>query len=251
MSPTRQRETRHSRRANVSTGTAENARFAPPPPARGDAIQVLVRPIAEGVEPPPWMAQWLDGDERARAARFTNDTDRWRFVEAHALLRHVLASHLGTEPASIAFELSDHGKPEHVGPASTHAVSFNLSHTAGMVVLALAGDGRRIGVDVERSGPRADALNIARSRFTQRESAYIEALSRSERADAFVRLWTRKEALHKADGRGLSLPLNTFDVLDDRCGDWLVTDLALRTGHLGAVAYEARDGPLAIETHVV
>jgi 4'-phosphopantetheinyl transferase len=207
--------------------------------------------VAEGRAPPPGIEQCLSDDERARAARLVKDSDRWRFIEAHALLRFVLGHHLDIEPSSIEFVLSPHGKPRQSCPASARGVAFNLSHTVGMIVVALAGDGQRVGVDVEKCGSRVAALEIASSHFSPRESAYLDALPPAAQADAFRQLWTRKEALHKADGRGLSLPLDTFNTLDDRCGDWIVTDLALQAGHVGAVAYVADAGPLAIETHLL
>jgi 4'-phosphopantetheinyl transferase len=207
--------------------------------------------VAEGRAPPPGIERWLSDDERARAARFVKDSDRWRFIEAHALLRFVLGHHLDTGPSSIEFVLSPHGKPRQSCPASARGVAFNLSHTVGMIVVALAGDGQRVGIDVEKCGPSVDALEIASSHFSPQESAYLDALPPAARADAFRQLWTRKEALHKADGRGLSLPLDTFNTLDDRCGDWIVTDLALQAGHVGAVACMAHAKPLAIETHLL
>ena len=251
MSQTQQRRFERHGPSIALAGAPEHGWFGTPPPIRVDAVQVLVRPVAEGRAPPPGIEQWLSDDERARAARFVKDSDRWRFIEAHALLRFVLGHHLDIEPSSIEFVLSPHGKPRQSCPASARGVAFNLSHTVGMIVVALAGDGQRVGVDVEKCGPSVDALEIASSHFSPQESAYLDALPPAARADAFRQLWTRKEALHKADGRGLSLPLDTFNTLDDRCGDWIVTDLALQAGHVGAVACMAHAKPLAIETHLL
>ena len=251
MSQTQHRRFERHGPSIALAGAPEHGWFGTPPPIRVDAVQVLVRPVAEGRAPPPGIERWLSDDERARAARFVKDSDRWRFIEAHALLRFVLGHHLDTGPSSIEFVLSPHGKPRQSCPASARGVAFNLSHTAGMIVVALAGDGQRVGVDVEKCGSRVAALEIASSHFSPQESAYLDALPPASQADAFRQLWTRKEALHKADGRGLSLPLDTFNTLDDRCGDWIVTDLALQAGFVGAVACMAHAKPLAIETHLL
>ncbi len=251
MSQTQQRRFERHGPSIALAGAPEHGWFGTPPPIRVDAVQVLVRPVAEGRAPPPGIARWLSTDERARAARFVKDSDRWRFIEAHALLRFALGHHLDTGPSSIEFVLSPHGKPRQSCPVSARGVAFNLSHTVGMIVVALAGDGQRVGVDVEKCGSSVDALEIASSHFSPQESAYLDALPPTARADAFRQLWTRKEALHKADGRGLSLPLDTFNTLDDRCGDWIVTDLVLQAGHVGAVACMAHGKPLAIETHLL
>jgi 4'-phosphopantetheinyl transferase len=251
MSQTRRSKAGRCRPSNELAGASEQGWFATPPPTRVDALQVLVRPVVEGRAPPPGIERWLSDDEQARAARFVKDTDRWRFIEARALLRFVLGARLDIDPSAIAFVLSPYGKPRPLHPASGRGVAFNLSHTVGMIVVALAGDGQRVGVDVEKCGSRVDAPAIASARFSAQESAYLDALPAAAQADAFRQLWTRKEALHKADGRGLSLPLDTFNTLDDRCGGWLVRDLALQAGHVGAVACEARPKPLAIEMHLI
>ena len=249
-------QTQHSRLGRLRSsiglaGAPEHGWFGTPPPTRVDAVQVLVRPVVEGRAPPPGIEHWLSDDEHARAARLVKDPDRWRFIEARALLRFVLGHHLDIDPGSVAFVLSPDGKPQHSCPASTRGIAFNISHTIGMIVVALAGDGQRVGVDVEKCGSQVDALGIASSHFSPRESAYIDALPPAEQADAFRQLWTRKEALHKADGRGLSLPLDTFETLDNRCGAWVVTDLELQAGYVGAVAYAAHPRPLAIEMHLL
>ena len=71
---------------------------------------------------------------------------------------------------------------------------------------------RAIGVDVEASRPLPDALRIARSHFAPDEAASLEALPLDMREAAFFGLWTRKEAVVKALGVGLSQPLASFSV---------------------------------------
>ncbi len=249
-------QTQHARSQRLGpsiqlSGPLGQGWFGTPPPIPVDAVQVLIRPVVEGRAPPPGVERWLSDDERARAARFVKDADGWRFIEAHALLRFLLGHHLGMQPARVEFVLSPHGKPRQSCPASARVLAFNLSHTVGLLAVALAGAGQRVGVDVEKCGSRVDALEIARTHFSPRESAYLNELPGAAQADAFRQLWTRKEALHKADGRGLSLPLDTFNTLDPCCGGWVVTDLALPAGHVGAVACMARGEPLAIDTHLL
>jgi 4'-phosphopantetheinyl transferase len=239
------------RSSSELAAASEQGWFATPPPMRVDAVQVLVRPVVECRAPSPGIARWLSDDEQARAARFMKDTDRWRFIEARALLRFVLGQQLDIDPSAIAFVLSSYGKPRQSRPASARGLAFNLSHTVGMIVIALAGEGQRVGVDVEKCGSSVNALDIASTRFCAQESAYIDALPRAAQADAFRQLWTRKEAIHKADGRGLSLALDTFNTLDDHCGAWVVRNLELQPGHVGAVAWQAQPKPLAIEMHLL
>ncbi len=89
-------------------------------------------------------------------------------------------------------------------------MSFNLSHSDGWALLAFTRD-RRIGVDVERVRPLSDR-GIARRFFAPGETAALEASPPDERPSAFFACWTRKEAVAKAVGRGLTLPLDDFEV---------------------------------------
>lgn len=209
-------------------------------------VQVQVRPVGATVTPAR-LAQWLSDEERARAGRFLRETDRCGFIEVHALLRLELGDRLGVSPRAIRFVASRHGKPEIAHPYP-RGVTFNLSHAEGMIALALSRH-RRVGVDVERR-ERTAPIELA-ERFLPREVAHIATTPADRRADAFLRLWTRKEAVHKADGRGLALPLNTFDVLDDRCGPWAISDLVLPPGYVGAVAWETDSDSTPVEIHSI
>lgn len=71
---------------------------------------------------------------------------------------------------------------------------------------------REVGVHVERIRGDQDHEQIAAQFLSGRETAAIRALPQAERAEAFFRCWTRKEALVKATGKGLSVPLGQFDV---------------------------------------
>jgi 4'-phosphopantetheinyl transferase len=57
-----------------------------------------------------------------------------------------------------------------------------------------------------------DWQEIARSHFALREIAALHGFDESDRQNAFFRCWTRKEAFLKANGRGLSMPLDSFTV---------------------------------------
>lgn len=88
------------------------------------------------------------------------------------------------------------------------SLDFNISHTSGMVVCAATVDGR-VGIDVEKIKP-VD-LSDYRRVFTTKEYEYI---SQSQHSIArFYELWTKKEAVMKADGRGFGLDPQHIDAL--------------------------------------
>ena len=161
--------------------------------------------------PPPGTGDpaWLSLEETARAARFLRRADRDRFIRSHQALRYVLGLHLGRHPRDSAFRTGAHGKPELDDPAAGH-LPFNLSHSANHALIGIGA--AAIGVDVEAERPITDALAIARAHFHPGEVADLTRLSGSARLRAFFACWTRKEAVVKALGLGLSLPLDRFRV---------------------------------------
>lgn len=151
----------------------------------------------------------LDATERARAARFRFERDRQRYLQRHAFARRVLARYQGCDPSRIGFAYGRHGKPTIDG--SRH-VSFNLSHDDGLAVLVV-GDGRAVGIDVERSRTIPRVEELAAGLFARDEAEALRSAEPAARSTLFLTLWTRKEAVAKAMGVGLSLPPAGFSVL--------------------------------------
>jgi 4'-phosphopantetheinyl transferase len=162
--------------------------------------------------------------ERARALRF--EPDRRRFVASHAFARVVLGRYLGVEPGAVSFETGRHGKPA-VG-CTGEPIEWNMSHSGSVAVVVVA-RGAEVGVDVEevRPVPRVDA--VARLVCTRTERSALRRVRPPERSKAFLQLWTRKEALAKATGVGLS-GLTRTDA------GFQLTDLRGIAGYVGAVA---------------
>ena len=173
-----------------------------------DATVVVV---ALRLDPPRLerCAALLDAGEAARADRFLRGEDRARFIASHAALRVVLGRALSTDPAGVAFRAETTGRPALALPSG--GLDFNLSHSGDRALIGLARDAR-IGVDVEVRRPLPDALRIARAHFAPGETRALAALPPETREAAFFDLWTRKEAVVKALGAGLSLPLAAFQV---------------------------------------
>ena len=200
----------------------------------------------------------LSVDESARAAQFHFPRDRQRFVAARGLLRTILAGYLATNPSSLNFSYSKRGKPS-LGPAHAGSkVTFNISHSGGVALLAFT-RGREIGVDVEQVRRDFDLEAIARRFFSAHEQNQLAALPADEKGEAFFRCWTRKEAYIKATGDGLSLPLNQFDVSlaageknalratrpdATEAGQWLLEDVPGGSGYVAALCVRGQDWKL-------
>ena len=150
------------------------------------------------------FSEILAPDERQRAARFQFDRDRDRFIVGRALLRTILAGYLGTDPAQLVFDYGPHGKPA-LGPGQNpDQVRFNLSHSGGLFVYAMA-RAREVGLDIELIRPVENQEAIARRYFTPAEAAALNAHFPPDSQRLFFTTWTRREALAKGLGLGLGL----------------------------------------------
>ncbi len=157
------------------------------------------------------LALLLSPDEKARAARFHSAAHACRFVAAHARLRQQLAALLSVEPGEIRFAAGPHGKPGLAAEFAETGLEFNLSHSGPMALIGWAWR-RAIGVDIELWRRTSDEAALVRRYFSACEIAAYEALEPEQRLHSFFDCWTRKEAYVKAVGRGLGLPLDSFDV---------------------------------------
>lgn len=152
----------------------------------------------------------LDEDEKARLVRFVHARNRIEFAAAHGLTRLVLGQVLSVPPASLAFVEGANGKPSAQRDGQPAPVSFNLSHAAGMVGVAVFEQPDvSVGFDLERFDRRIE-LELADRYFRPEEVDWLASLAPAERSRGFLRLWTLKEALIKATGEGLSRELDSF-----------------------------------------
>ncbi len=183
------------------------------PPLEAGAVQVWWLDLAEPRFVPA-LTSLLSPAELARAERTKAGAPREEFIAARGALRLLLAAATAQAPQQVAFEIGEQGKPMLAG----RGVDFNVSHAGGCALLAISRAGS-VGVDVEpcqRTSLGIDeAMELARANFHQDEIAAVDAeATDAQRLAMFYRCWTRKEAVVKADGRGLYVPLADFCVLD-------------------------------------
>ncbi len=207
----------------------------------------------DAAEPGPELAI-LSEDERARAARFVRARDRRRFARCRAALREILGR-LRDEPASsLRFRAAAVGKPGlDDGPGDHHpALRFNVSHSSHLALIAVC-IGREVGVDIERIRPISEAVRIVESFFTAAEFAEFTAIAEDARLMAFHRGWTRKEAVLKGFGTGISglsarhetgfgstalTPRFTPASPSPRVDRWMLWEAAPRPGFVAALAVD-------------
>ena len=153
----------------------------------------------------------LEDDEIHRADRFHFEKDRRAFAVSRGFLRHVLGRYLEMKPEALRFSYGPYGKPALDGQHKTGPLRFNMSHSRAVALVAVT-EAREIGVDVEYIRADFASDDIARRFFSPSEVEAFNALPNDQQVAGFFRCWTRKEAYIKAIGRGLSQPLDGFDV---------------------------------------
>jgi 4'-phosphopantetheinyl transferase len=201
----------------------------------------------------------LSISEWRRAQAFRSERDRHRFIARRAVLRQLLGRYLALEPAKIEIDEGSGRKPAIAGSHRKRGatgvspdIRFNCSHSDGMALLAFAGD-LPVGVDLERVRPMPDAEDVARRFFSPQEYRVFMKVPPEDRLAAFYECWTAKEALIKALGHGLAMPLDSFTVsfspdqpaqlvhLDtSEPGDWTLMRLRPSAGFSAALALSAR-----------
>lgn len=139
-----------------------------------------------------------------RLIRYRNLSDRKNGIYGDILVRILLSQHCGIPFEEVVVKTGTNGKPFMLNLPS---FEFNISHTAGALVVALAED--PIGIDVEKV--RAVDISIAKRFFSQQELTFVMQAD-GDQNRRFFDIWTKKEALIKCSGQGLSVDLRLADV---------------------------------------
>lgn len=151
----------------------------------------------------------LDPTERTRYDSYRRVEDRRRFLTGRVLAKTVAAEHLGVSPAEIHFDATCTGCGKQHGPVRVPDAELELSvsHSGERVGVA-ATSGAAVGLDVEAIGRNIEDSLIAYA-LNDTELATLPE-EEDARAEGFFTYWTRKEAVMKATGRGLRIPLRSL-----------------------------------------
>jgi 4'-phosphopantetheinyl transferase len=196
--------------------------------------------------PPSALPQAL-GDNEIHLWFFPQWEESTRAAAESPGVRTLLAAHLDCTPCDLRIARDEHGKPHLDGP---QRLEFNLSHSAGAL---LVGVSRRqpLGVDLEMPRRTRPVLDLARRYFDPAEVAALASVPEAMRQTAFLRLWSCKEAVLKALGRGIAFGLHRIVFALDGAGSvttlqhidgkpaeaWHVVRLCPLGDAIGAVAW--------------
>jgi 4'-phosphopantetheinyl transferase len=157
---------------------------------------------------------WLTADERKRADGFHFEADRRRFAVTRTVLRTLLGRYLAAEPADLRFEYSAFGKPSLTPRQNRRGIRFNVAHSGDCSLLAF-GLSTHLGVDVEDLQVERNIGSLAPTVLSPLEYRSFLELPHAQRKRAFCEAWTRKEAVVKALGGGLSIPVDNLAVVGE------------------------------------
>ena len=222
------------------------------PVPEGAEIVCIGVSLEEGPDAWRWAALPFTTDaEQRQAQRFLHPIDGVRHLVGRGLARWVMRGIVGNVVGD--FTITPHGKPVCAGAGT----DFSISHSGNLVWVAFAGRGH-VGIDVEQARESRDLLHLA-SMLHRTEYAALQQCSPAELAPAFYRCWVRKEAVLKARGTGLALPLDRFCVSTDGRGvgwlesmescvvpDWFTSDIPVPLGYHCSVAADFRASGLRV-----
>lgn len=191
-----------------------------------------------------YSAYFLDDDERSRAQRFRFRDDHDLFVIGRYFTKIMLAYYTDSSPENVKILTDSFGKP-----TCEVNLYFNISHSNDQLLLGFSNS--EIGVDIEKIDLEVDVKRIGKRHFSKIEFQKMMNCNDDQRAEAFFEIWTKKEALIKGLGKGLSMPLQNFNVTslngkvlweqskEKDYGNWYVQNLETKKGFKSALATQS------------
>ena len=150
-----------------------------------------------------FFAPIVTDERRIKTKKYVRYADQARCIFAEVLLRYILWNHYGFPINKIHIKLNEYGKPLLFGYDN---IFFNISHSGDWILCGVSDF--PVGLDVE--GGADGHLEIADRFFSKEEYSYIKSQGLMEQINAFYKIWTLKESYIKCVGKGLSIPLDSF-----------------------------------------
>jgi 4'-phosphopantetheinyl transferase len=155
-------------------------------------------------------AHVLSLEEKARTHHFSLLEDKSKFIFSHVVLRLILSNYTGLSPEGIDLYENQYGKPY----IRSGEFYFNISHAKEKLAIAISKT--EIGIDLEYIDAELNLMEIEGTVLTKSEISLLSSFAPKLQAKQFFLFWTRKEAIVKAIGIGLSLDLREIDLCDPK-----------------------------------
>jgi len=152
------------------------------------------------------LLSYVPENHRQRIERFCFEADKKRTLYGNVMSRYLVGKKLNQRRECIEFNYNSFGKPY---IKEFPSIQFNISHSGAWVVCAIGN--QEVGVDIEEIKPTD--MKIAQRFFTQNECRTITSVEEEKRLKMFYLIWTMKESYIKYIGKGLSIQLDSFEVV--------------------------------------
>jgi len=152
--------------------------------------------------------EYLSIKEQNQAKRYYNKLLTERYIISHGILRYILSYYVHQPASKLEFTSNIYGKPF----LKDNQIQFNMSHS-GNIACYVVTFNNQIGVDIEFQDNTIDIIEISELIFTPQEIELLKSLNYKAKYKSFYTFWTKKEALVKALGKGLSYPINKIETM--------------------------------------
>ncbi|MBO7111969.1 MAG: 4'-phosphopantetheinyl transferase superfamily protein [Bacteroidaceae bacterium] len=130
---------------------------------------------------------------RSDALKFKHTFGRFACLKSYLMLAGLLHEEFGLD--EFRMEVGEHGKPFIEGRSDIH---FNISHCQKAIAVVVSD--QPVGIDVESFRKYSDGLLDK----TMNETEKTEILASATPEETFACYWTRKEAVFKMQGTGIT-----------------------------------------------
>lgn len=192
--------------------------------------------IPEHEKPGSSLLSHISAEKRQKLTRFIHQSDANRSLYGELLMRYIASRQLDIASEDIAISTNPYGKPYLKGISG---FEYNLSHSGCWVAMIYSD--AAVGIDVEKHR-KIDIDSLAPACLTAHEHDALNRHSGEDRLLYFYRLWTLKESYIKAIGRGMSIPLDSFEIRFGEGARAYVTDQAKSVSTYHLQTYELEPG---------
>lgn len=185
----------------------------------------------------------LNEKEIIRAEKYYKVKDRNRFIICRSLLKLILANYTKLNISQIQLDYNTNKKPY---LAYDPSLFFNVTHSEDYGLIAISN--KSVGIDIECINKDDDFINSLLNIFNEKEHSFIK--NAFDKKNAFMSLWTRKEAFVKATGKGIDddfskIPcIDGLHILDESIiknkKNWETYGFEINSNYVGAISYEKK-----------
>ncbi len=154
-----------------------------------------------------YLLTFVSKEKKEQINRYYFNVDKKLSLYADLIVRVIACKTFGLTNKDIDFFKSEYGKPNLNNYLNFH---YNVSHTRNAIAVVVSDS--QVGVDIEKI--REAEFKIVNRFFTQPEIEFIDNTVAESKKQFYI-VWTKKEAYIKYIGKGLYIPLNSFNVFDE------------------------------------